>query len=448
MAHSASNASSELRVTVIGTGYLGAVHAAVLADQGLYVLGVDVDQAKIEALAKGEAPFFEPGLNEILQRAVASGRLTFTTSLQEAAGFGDIHFICVGTPQKAGSNAADLSYVNSVVDGLVPHLTQDSIIIGKSTVPAGTSQALVERIEGIRPEGIRIRLAWNPEFLREGHAVKDTQLPDRLVVGTDDDEVDERIREVYAVQIAAGVPYLRMDTATAELVKVAANSFLATKISFINAIAEVCEQAGADVTALAHAIGYDERIGKSFLRAGVGFGGGCLPKDIRAFMARAGQLGVDDALVFLKEIDNINIRQRQRVARLAAEMLGGIVVGKPIAVLGAAFKPDSDDVRDSPALDVAATLHLQGADVRVYDPYAMENAAIAYPPLTYVDSATDAVRDAEIVLLLTEWKEFTQLDPNELGELAPARRIIDGRNVLDPQAWRAAGWTFRGLGRP
>lgn len=441
-------ANPPIRVTVIGTGYLGAVHAAVLADQGLAVLGVDVDQTKIDALAKGEAPFFEPGLNEVLERAVSSGRLTFTTSLQEAAEFGDIHFICVGTPQKAGSNAADLSYVNAAVDGLVPNLTQDSIIIGKSTVPAGTSKALEQRIEQIRPRNISVRLAWNPEFLREGHAVKDTQLPDRLVVGTDDDAVDARIREVYTKQIAAGVPYLRMDTATAELVKVAANSFLATKISFINAIAEVCEQAGADVTALAHAIGYDERIGKSFLRAGVGFGGGCLPKDIRAFMARAGQLGVDDALVFLKEIDNINLRQRQRVARLATEMLGGNVEGKPIAVLGAAFKPDSDDVRDSPALDVAANLHLQGGNVRVYDPYAMENAAAAYPPLNYVESATEAVRDAELVLLLTEWKEFTALDPVALGELTPARRIIDGRNVLDPKTWREAGWTYRGLGRP
>jgi len=440
-------ANPSIRVTVIGTGYLGAVHAAVMADQGLTVLGVDLDQAKIDALAKGEAPFFEPGLNEVLERAVSSGRLTFTTNLQEAAEFGDIHFICVGTPQKAGSNAADLRHVNAAVDGLVPNLTQDSIIIGKSTVPAGTSKALEERIEEIRPRNIQVRLAWNPEFLREGHAVKDTQLPDRLVVGTDDDEVDARIREVYAKQIEAGVPYLRMDTATAELVKVAANSFLATKISFINAIAEVCEQAGADVTALANAIGYDERIGKSFLRAGVGFGGGCLPKDIRAFMARAGQLGVDDALVFLKEIDNINLRQRQRVARLAAEMLGGNVIGKPVAVLGAAFKPDSDDVRDSPALDVAATLHLQGAKVLVYDPYAMENAAAAYPPLNYVESAAEAVRDAELVLLLTEWEEFTALDPVALGELTPARRIIDGRNVLDPKKWREAGWTFRGLGR-
>lgn len=439
---------SRPRISVVGTGYLGAVHAACMADLGFEVVGVDVDAKKVATLQSGQAPFYEPGLSEVLTSALASGRLTFTTDLAFAATQADVHFICVGTPQSAHSNAADVTFVNAAIEGLVPHLTSDALIVGKSTVPVGTAARLRERSLELAPAGVTVELAWNPEFLREGFAVADTQQPDRIVVGTDNDAADQLLRRVYQHQLDNGVPYLRTDLATAELVKVAANSFLATKISFINAMAEVCERAGADVTALAHAIGYDDRIGSKFLRAGVGFGGGCLPKDIRAFMARAGELGVDDALSFLKEIDVINLRQRTRTANLAVAMLAGDVAGKKIAALGAAFKPDSDDVRDSPALDVAANLHLQGAIVRIFDPQAMANAAGQYPTLEYVNSAADACRDVDLVLLLTEWKEFVALNPVDLAQVTSARRIIDARNVLDPQVWRAAGWEYRGLGRP
>lgn len=436
------------RLSVVGTGYLGAVHAACMANFGFDVIGVDVDDIKVKQLSSGEPPFYEPGLPDVLEQALASGRLQFTTDLAQAAAFADVHFICVGTPQSANSNAADVSYVDSAVVGLVPHLTRDALLVGKSTVPVGTAARLRTLSQVLAPQGINVDLAWNPEFLREGFAVADTQKPDRIVVGTDSDAADELLRRVYEKQIASGVPYLRTDLATSELVKVAANSFLATKISFINAMAEVCDRAGADVTALANAIGYDDRIGSKFLRAGLGFGGGCLPKDIRAFMARAGELGVDDALSFLKEIDDINLRQRSRAANAVATMLGGTVNDKVIAALGAAFKPDSDDVRDSPALDVAATLHLQGANVRVYDPKAMANAAAQFPTLDFVDSAIDACAGADIVLLLTEWKEFVALDPHELASRTAGRRILDARNVLDPAEWRAAGWHYQGIGRP
>ena len=439
---------SQPRLSVVGTGYLGAVHAACMANFGFEVIGVDVDELKVKQLGSGQPPFYEPGLPEVLDQALESGRLHFTTDMAEAAAFGDVHFICVGTPQSANSNAADISYVNAAVEGLVPHLTGDALLVGKSTVPVGTAARLRDVSQKLAPEGVKVELAWNPEFLREGFAVADTQRPDRIVIGTDSDSADELLRQVYSNQISAGVPYLRTDLATSELVKVAANSFLATKISFINAMAEVCDRAGADVTALAHAIGYDDRIGSKFLRAGLGFGGGCLPKDIRAFMARAGELGVDDALSFLKEIDDINLRQRSRTANAAATMLGGTVNEKVIAALGAAFKPDSDDVRDSPALDVAANLHLQGANVRVYDPKAMVNAAAQFPTLDFVDSAVEACAGADIVLLLTEWHEFVTLDPHELASRTAGRRILDARNVLDPAQWREAGWQYQGIGRP
>lgn len=436
------------RLSVIGTGYLGAVHSACLANFGFDVIGVDVDEHKIKQLTAGQPPFYEPELADVLSSALRSGRLQFTTNMAEAAAFADVHFVCVGTPQSANSNAADVSYVHAAIEDVVPHLTRDALIVGKSTVPVGTAARLQQRCKELAPAGVSVELAWNPEFLREGFAVADTQRPDRIVVGTDSDVADERLRNIYASQIEAGVPYLRTDLATAELVKVAANSFLATKISFINAMAEVCERAGADVTALAHAIGYDDRIGPKFLRAGLGFGGGCLPKDIRAFMARAGELGVDDALSFLKEIDDINLRQRARTANTAVTMLGGSVNDKVIAALGASFKPDSDDVRDSPALDVAANLHLQGAIVKVYDPKAMPNAAQLFPTLKFVESASVACDGADIVLLLTEWDEFVALNPHELAILTAGKRILDARNVLDATAWREAGWAYQGLGRP
>ncbi|AIA03989.1 UDP-glucose dehydrogenase family protein [Streptomyces noursei] len=443
-----------LKITVIGTGYLGATHAAAMAELGFEVLGLDVQPEKIEMLRRGEVPMYEPGLEELLRRHVAgiegsTGRLRFTTSYEEVGAFGDVHFVCVNTPQKHGEYACDMSYVEAAFDALTPHLTRPTLVVGKSTVPVGSAARLARRLTAAAPAGTDAELAWNPEFLREGFAVRDTLHPDRLVAGVTSERAEALLREVYATPIAEGSPFVVMDYPTAELVKTAANSFLATKISFINAMAEVCEAADGDVVKLAEAIGHDERIGKKFLRAGIGFGGGCLPKDIRAFMARAGELGADQALTFLREVDSINMRRRGHMVELARDAVGGGgFLGKRVAVLGATFKPDSDDVRDSPALNVAGQIHLQGGQVTVYDPKGMANAQRLFPTLGYAESALEAVRGAHVVLHLTEWREFRELDPAALAEVAGERRILDGRNALDPTLWRKAGWTYRALGRP
>ena len=433
------------RLSVIGTGYLGATHAACMAELGFEVIGLDVDPAKVAILTGGQVPFYEPGLDEVLARNIEAGRLHFTTSFEEAGAFADVHFICVGTPQAAGAQKADMSQVFGSIASLTPHLRPGALVVGKSTVPVGTAAEIEALLAKTAPEGVEV--AWNPEFLREGFAVEDTLHPDRLVVGVHSQRAEDLLREVYAPIIAEGVPFLVTDFPTAELVKVAANSFLATKISFINAMAEVCEAAGADVTQLATAIGYDPRIGSRFLAAGLGFGGGCLPKDIRAFMARAGELGAEDAVAFLREVDQINLRRRAATVDLAREALGGSFLKRRVTVLGATFKPDSDDVRDSPSLDVAVAMSNAGADVVVHDPKGLRNAERVYPHMTYVDDLLTALKDAELVVLGTEWREYRDLDPATLGG-APNRHIIDARNALDPQAWRNAGWIYRALGRP
>jgi UDPglucose 6-dehydrogenase len=435
-----------VRISIIGTGQLGATHAAGMAELGHDVIGVDVDPAKIETLSAGTAPFYEPDLDALLVKHIETGRLRFTTEFAEVAD-AEVHFICVGTPQRSDGLAADMTYVDTSVEMLAPHLRQPSLVVGKSTVPVGTARELAARLENVAPAGSDVELAWNPEFLREGFAVQDTLRPDRLVFGVTSEAAEKVLRNVYADVIATGVPVEVMNLPTAELVKVSANAFLATKISFINAIAEICEVVGADVTKVADAIGHDERIGRKFLNAGVGFGGGCLPKDIRAFMARAGELGASHALTFLAEVDAINLRQRERVAEMTKEVLGGSLIGKRVAVLGAAFKPNSDDVRDSPALNVAGRLQLQGAHVAVYDPKAADNARRIFPTLEYTASATEACRGADIVLHLVEWAEFRAIDPAVLGDVVAERNLIDGKNCLDVDAWRAAGWTCRGLGR-
>ncbi|MBY6365278.1 UDP-glucose dehydrogenase family protein [Rhodococcoides corynebacterioides] len=438
------------RIVVIGTGYLGATHAACMADLGHDVLGVDVDPSKLAKLEAGEVPFWEPGLPEVLTRNIEAGRLRFTASYAEAAAFGDVFFLAVGTPQRKGEFAADVTYVDSVIENLAPLVDRPAVIFGKSTVPVGTAARLGARARELSPVGEQLEVAWNPEFLREGHAVQDTLHPDRLVLGVDRDRpgrAEEVAREVYATLLGEGIPFLVTDLATAELVKTSANAFLATKISFINAISEVCEAAGADVTVLADAIGHDDRIGRKFLNAGIGFGGGCLPKDIRAFMARAGELGADQALTFLREVDAINMRRRTAMVDVVREQVGSLL-GTRVAVLGCAFKPDSDDVRDSPALNVAGQLQLQGAGVSVYDPKAMDNSRALFPTLGYAASTLDACRGADVVLVLTEWREFRDLVPADLDGVVREKRIVDGRNCLDPEVWRSGGWAYRGLGRP
>ncbi|MGO4103542.1 UDP-glucose/GDP-mannose dehydrogenase family protein [Leifsonia sp. YAF41] len=436
-----------MRLSVIGCGYLGAVHAAAMAELGHEVVGIDVDAAKIALLTNGTPPFFEPGLAEVLTSAMGSGRLRFSTDIADAAGSA-VHFIAVGTPQKPGSHAADMRYVDAAVDALLPHLAPGNLVVGKSTVPVGTAT----RLAGVITAGSDAHLAWNPEFLREGYAVADTVAPDRLVYGVPAGEAGERatalLNEVYAAALAANTPLVVTDYATAELVKVSANAFLATKISFINAMAEIAEVTGADVTQLADAIGFDERIGRKFLGAGVGFGGGCLPKDIRAFTARAEELGRGESVAFLKEVDKINLRRRQRVVDLTVEALGSNLHTSKVAVLGLSFKPHSDDVRDSPALDVAVQLHGLGADVVATDPQAIENARVRHPQLSYDESLEKTLHGADVVVLVTEWPEFRTLDPVWVASHVRTRIVVDARNSYDPAAWRAAGWTYYGLGRP
>jgi UDPglucose 6-dehydrogenase len=433
-------------ISVIGTGYLGAVHAVGMAELGYTVIGVDVDAGKVACLQEGRAPFYEPDLDPLIRKHVDDGRLRFSAEVSDAA-HADVHFVCVGTPQRRDGLAADLTLLDAAIDSLGNVLRRPCLVVGKSTVPVGTADRLAARLAEVAPVGADAELAWNPEFLREGFALEDTLHPDRLVFGVRSERAERTLREVYAPVIADGAPVVCTDLPTAELVKAAANAFLATKISFINAMAEICEVTGADVTKLAEALGHDERIGRRFLNAGLGFGGGCLPKDIRAFIARAGEIGAAQSLAFLAEVDAVNLRRRDRVVEITREMLDGEVAGKRIAVLGVAFKPNSDDVRDSPALTVAGQLHLQGATVTVHDPKAMDNARQIFPTLAYAESTIAACRDANVVLHLTEWPEFREIDPIVLGRVVATRNVVDGRNCLDGDAWRAAGWTYRSLGR-
>jgi UDPglucose 6-dehydrogenase len=432
-----------LKLSVIGTGYLGATHAACMASLGFEVIGFDTEVSKIDLLSKGKVPFYEPELEELLSEQIKSGRLTFTSQVAELAD-ADVHFICVGTPQIKNGNAADLTYVNSALESIAKYVKPGGLVVGKSTVPVGTATKLRQRLLELNPKA---DLAWNPEFLREGFAVEDTLRPNRLVVGVVNDSAEQILKEVYATNLKEKTPWVRADLPTAELVKVAANSFLATKISFINAMAEICEAAGGDITVLAKAIGYDPRIGSRFLQAGIGFGGGCLPKDIRAFMARAEELGASQAVEFLKEIDAINLRARQRIIELVRKDLSDDLQGKKVAILGAAFKPDSDDVRDSPALDIAAQIQAAGAIVTVHDPKAIANAQKRFPALNFKDDVNETLKDAEIVLHLTEWKIYREIDPARVKAIVKSPIVIDGRNALDRDLWQSAGWKFRALGR-
>ena len=430
-------------ISVIGTGYLGAVHAAVLASVGFTVVGVDVDENKIQMLNSGVAPFYEPEFEELLNEQIDSGRLTFTTSFAKIAN-ADVHFICVGTPQLAGALGANLEYIYNSVDCVLPFAKPGSVLVGKSTVPVGTASKLRDKVKEFNKE---LDLVWNPEFLREGFAVEDTLNPNRLVLGFVEARSEQILKKLYDFNLSNDVPWVATNLPTAELVKVAANSFLATKISFINAMAEICEIAGGDITQLAQAIGFDPRIGNKFLQAGIGFGGGCLPKDIRAFMARAKELGANDSLEFLQEIDAINQRARVRTVNLVVKKLDDNVSNKKIAVLGAAFKPNSDDVRDSPALEIARMLQEQGADIWLHDPKAIAGAQKRYPKISYREDINEVLKDSQAVLHLTEWQIYRELDPQVVKSLVARPLIIDGRNALPAQKWIAADFEFVALGR-
>jgi UDPglucose 6-dehydrogenase len=434
-----------VRLSVIGTGYLGAVHAVCMAHLGHEVCAHDTDASKIAMLSAGTSPFYEPAFEELLARVLGTGRLKFTHTVAEAVSDAVVHFVCVGTPQQSGSDAADVRYVDNAFMAVAANANCDGIIVGKSTVPVGTAQRLAGELAATSPHGLEV--AWNPEFLREGKAIEDTLNPDRLIFGVTSERAEKVLHEVYASLIDKGTPQVTTDLQTSELVKVAANSFLATKISFINAMAEVCEVVNADVVTLSRALGYDNRIGRRFLNAGLGFGGGCLPKDIRAFSSRAGELGASDALRFLHEVDKINVRRREKAVSVASTLVGGDFLGKSIAVLGAAFKPDSDDVRDSPALNVAAAMHLKGADVRVHDPKAITNAKARFPTLSYCESVEEACRNVDLIVVATEWDEYRDLDPVVYRSIVRAPRLLDTRNAVDRDSWSVAGWTVYALGR-
>ncbi|MFM5905356.1 MAG: UDP-glucose dehydrogenase family protein [Micrococcales bacterium] len=433
-----------MKITVIGLGYLGATHAIAMAELGHEVIGIEANPQRLSDLQNGMIPFFEPGLDDALARVLKKGNIVFQAEHTESSLEADLHFLCVGTPQLPGSYAANTEYLQQAVVALAPFLREDAVVAGKSTVPVGTSaqlSALLEKHAGFRPH-----LAWNPEFLREGTALEDSLRPDRIVIGVNDDRSAEVLRKVYEPITDHGTPFLVTDIPTAELVKVAANAFLATKISFINAIAEVAEVSGADAVQLAEAIGYDERIGNKFLRTGIGFGGGCLPKDIRAFMARAEELGVGSAVAFLDDIDGINKRRRKRVVDLLQQELGDLA-GKKILVLGAAFKPNSDDLRDSPAIGVAKLIHAEGAKVVVHDPISLHHVNSQHPELGTEQELDRAAVDADAIVLATEWNDYKEIKPAQLGEKVANKLLIEGRNSLNVAAWQAAGWRVIALGR-
>ena len=436
------------RLSVIGTGYLGVTHSACMASLGHQVIALDIDASKISSLASGKVPFHEPGLPELLSSALDSGKLEFTTSWEQLASQADVHFLCVGTPQSDSSGAADLGQIQAAVASLAPLLNKPCLVVGKSTVPVGTAKWIADYFANNAPAGSGVHVVWNPEFLREGFAVQDTLHPDRIVLGVTNNSDVEVVREIYASALADKTPLVVTDFATAELVKVAANAFLATKISFINAFADLADVVGADIGTLADAIGYDARIGRKFLNAGIGFGGGCLPKDIRALQARADELGVATQFEFLKNVDAVNQSRRTRVVELAVAALAGDVAGKTIAVLGAAFKPDSDDIRDSPALEIAVALAHAGAKVKVHDPVALPQVRIKEQSITTVEDIEEVFVDADLVLHLTEWPEYRNLNVKELAKVVAQPKIIDGRNVLDRDLWSSAGWHITYLGKP
>ncbi|OEJ21488.1 UDP-glucose 6-dehydrogenase [Streptomyces agglomeratus] len=437
-----------MKMTVIGCGYLGATHAACVAELGHEVLGMDSDIDKVHTLNTGKAPFFERDLDDLLAKHTESGRLKFTASYGEAADFTDLHFIGVGTPQQPGTDAYDLTHLFDAVTKLAPGLTTPAVIAVKSTVHVGTAPRVAELLCEHAPAGDLIEVAWNPEFLRESFAVEDTLRPDRLVLGfnTTHSWAEAILRQAFAKIIESGTPTLVADWATAELAKGAANSFLATKISFINSMAEVCEKSGANVAELADILGQDIRIGRRGMRPGLGFGGGCLPKDLGGFITRADELDAGEAVGMLREVGAVNARRRQRVIDLAREELGTDLRGKRITVWGAAFKPETDDIRDSPALAVAQALHDLGATVTVTDPKALDNARKLHPELDYVEDPITAVDAADLLLHLTEWPQFTHIDPKRLATRTNSPKVIDARGILNTNQWRDAGWIIRSLG--
>ena len=437
-----------MRLCVIGVGHVGLVTAACFAELGHDVVGVDDDAAKIAALDAGQAPFFEPGLSELVERHVEAGRLTFTGKHAEAIPGAEAVFICVGTPRR-DDGAPNLSYVQAAAASVAQLAPSPTVVVEKSTVPVRTGERIKQALalQAQSQGGALVhQVASNPEFLREGAAVADTLRPDRVVVGADDPRAHEVLARVYAPLLARHeCPYVATDVRTAELIKHASNAFLATKISFINAVARICELAGADVQIVADAMGHDARIGRAFLNAGLGYGGSCFPKDVEAFVHIAADLGYDFGM--LRETERIN-REAKGWPLLQLRRLVWNLAGKEVAVLGVAFKPGTDDIRDAPALDVIEDLRAEGANVRLHDPVALEHVASRWADVRLCDKAEDALDGAHAVVVATEWDEYRAIAPTRLAELLTYPVVIDARSVWDPDALAEVGLTVASIGRP
>ena len=429
------------KLCVIGSGYVGLVTGACFADLGNSVSLVDIDTAKIDMLKQSQMPIYEPGLAEMVQRNTDAGRMHFTTCYADGLDQAEFVFICVGTPSGVDGEA-DLQYVRAAAETIAEEMTHPLVIINKSTVPVGTGDWTAEIVQRNQPQPIEFAVVSCPEFLREGSAIADFMNPDRTVLGSTSVDAAERVAELYAPLDA---PVVITDIRTAEMIKYASNAFLATRISFINEISIICERLGADVTEVARGMGFDKRIGPHFLQAGIGFGGSCFPKDVKALANMAQTHGMHPQL--LNAVMEINAFQRRQITSKARELLGGNVNGKTVAVLGLAFKQNTDDTRESPSLTVARSLLNQGALVKAYDPVAMNNASRDVPGMTLCRDSYDAAKDADALLILTPWNEFTHLDMRRIRNSMKQPILIDGRNMYDPDELRALGFAYRGVGR-
>ena len=439
-----------MRIAVIGTGYVGLVSGACFSEFGVSVTCVDTDAAKIARLRRGEMPIYEPGLEALVAANTAAGRLSFTTELLPAIEGADAVFIAVGTPSRRGDGHADLSYVFAAAAEIGRALAETraggyTVVVTKSTVPVGTGREVAAILHRVCPNA-RFDVASNPEFLREGSAIEDFMRPDRVVIGADSDRAREVMRQVYRPLYLSETPMLFTDIETAELVKYAANAFLATKITFINEIADLCERVGADIQDVARGIGLDGRIGRKFLHAGPGFGGSCFPKDCQALVRTAHEAAADLAIV--ETVVQVNEARKARMADKIIAACGGTVAGKTIAVLGLTFKPNTDDMRDSPSLAILPRLATAGAAIRAFDPAGIDEARNLMPELVYCDDAYDAAAGADALVLLTEWNEFRALDLARIGRLLAEPLVIDLRNIYQPAEMAAAGLSYVSIGRP
>jgi len=434
-----------MRVAMIGTGYVGLVSGACFADFGHVVTCVDKDASKIERLKKGEIPIFEPGLDELVAQNVKAGRLTFTTEAADAIADADAVFIAVGTPSRRGDGHADLSYVYAAAEEIAGLMNGFTVVVTKSTVPVGTGDEVEAIIAKARPDG-DFAVVSNPEFLREGAAIKDFKIPDRVVVGTDSERAREVMRELYRPLFLNETPILFTSRPTSELIKYAANAFLAVKITFINEMADLCEAVGANVQEVSRGIGLDGRIGRKFLNAGPGYGGSCFPKDTLALTRTANDAGTPVRIV--DTVVEVNAARKKAMADKVIRAMGGDVKGKTIGVLGLAFKQNTDDMRDAPSLDILPALIEAGAHVKAYDPESMDEAKKLMDGITYAEDAYDAIDGADAMVIITEWDQFRALDFDRVKASLASNIIVDLRNIYAPDDMKKRGFNYTSVGRP